>query len=110
MKVSAAVVGYDMDFADGSWILERLREDEKKEIAITENFLRVVARNIQVIQILVDSREDELRITPRVLEEMAKGQSGDKLIRLFLQEKAYNVIITKDVIEAGSGNSYCGKK
>ena len=67
-------------------MLKRLREDQGKEIAITGVILIAVAKNAEIIQVLVDSR-DELCITPQVLRAVAEGESRDKIIRLYCKRK-----------------------
>lgn len=110
VKVSETVVKKAMSETDGSWVLERLHEDQGKEIAITEAILNAVSQNAEIMRILVDSRGDELRITPQILRAVAEGSSGDKTMRLLLQEKGHDFIVTEDLVEAAVRNYYCGKE
>jgi hypothetical protein len=110
VNVSEAVIKKAISKTDGAWVLECLKRDQEKCIAITERILVAIAGHAEILRLLVATRGTELPITPQVLIAAVEGELAYKIMLLLLQENNYDVVVTEDVVKVASRNIYCAKE
>ncbi|KAI6777606.1 Ankyrin-1, partial [Emericellopsis cladophorae] len=74
---------------------------------ITANEITAVTRNFgpDVIETLLDRREDQITITEDIVKSAARNSvNGAKVMELLLDRRAEEVTITEDIVEAAAGN------
>lgn len=93
---------------------ELLNHRHGNKVEITEEILIAAAkeywRRKQVIQLLLASRQNEIRLTETVLVQAAHCQGGDEVLKLLLDHQDIQITITAEVIGAAAENEDCGNE
>ncbi|KAK2616717.1 hypothetical protein QQS21_000329 [Conoideocrella luteorostrata] len=99
----------------GKEVMALLLQQQRDDIAITEEIMTTAARNRQnskeMMELLLDRRGSEITITEDVVKAAAGNEyDGKEVMTLLLDQRGGEITITEDVVKAAAGNEYNGKK
>jgi hypothetical protein len=104
-EITEGIVVAVMQMSEGYRIMWSWIQSRKDDIPITEKVVEAMAKMLPgQLEELLAGREEDIPITERVIEAIASIESGDKIMKVLIDRKGQDIQITEGVLQAVLAN------